>query len=217
MSMGPQERGLWATGTLRFSVFHLFCSSFNLLWLVLFQSDPPKTLPDIIEAIFGAAHVDGGYEAGQHAVKNVMKPVLDALFRSLTSNSSDLREKARQMMHPKQYVHELGGGILRVKAWREEDFAAKRRNCPVWGNGAWSKCEGEGNNAIGLIESCGLHFIGIEEHSAHIARNRACAIAMEVFERNPELIEKLKSFSHLLKPKEAKDQQEEVIGKSKEA
>ncbi len=148
-----------------------------------------------------------------------MRPVLDALHGTLTraSTSSDLKDRAKQMMHPKQYVHEIAGGILRVKAWKEEDFFIKKRNCPVWRNGAWIKCNGEGNNSIGLIESCGLDLIGIEEATSHIARNRACAIAMEIFESNLDMVEKLKSFSHLFKPKEAEDKKEEgktVISKA---
>ena len=86
----------------------------------------------------------------------------------------------------------------------------RKRNCPVWRNGAWVKCEGEGNNAIGLIESCSLDLIGIEESTSHIARNRACAIAMEIFEKNPDIVEKVKSFPHLLQPKEVKDREEKV-------
>ncbi len=139
-----------------------------------------------------------------------MKPVLEAIHGTLTngSNPSEIRAKANQMMHPKQYVHELAGGILRVKAWKEEDFALKRRNCPVWRNGMWTRCQGEGNNAIGLIESCGLDLIGIEEKTAHVARNRACALTMEIFETNRELTEKLKTLPSLLKPTSNKDQDE---------
>lgn len=172
-----------------------FDTEFHLL-------DPPKSLSDIVESMFGAAHVDGGFEAGQNAVKTVMQPILNALLTALyTRNSSDLRTKAREMMHPKQYVHELAGGILNVKAWKEEDFALRRRNCPVWRNGLWTACEGGGNNSIGLVESFGIDLVGIEEQSSHVARNRACAIAMEIFEKNTDLILKLKSFSQLLRPK----------------
>jgi len=151
--------------------------------------------------MFGAAYIDSGFEAGQHAVATVMQPILDALLSSLASrNSNDMRGKAHAMMHPKQYVHEVAGGVLSVKAWNEEDFVIRRRNCPVWKDGKWIKCEGVGNNSIGLIESFGLDLIGIEESSSHVARNRACSIAMQIFEANPDLAAKLKSFIQLLNP-----------------
>jgi hypothetical protein len=159
-------------------------------------------LPDIVEAVFGAAHIDAGFEGGQHAVRTVLQPILDVLLVALSNmNSDDKRTKAREMMHPKQYVHELAGGVLTVKAWQEEYFGIQRRHCPVWRNGGWITCEGVGNNFVGLIESFGIDIIGIEEKSSHVARNRACAIAMEVFEANPDLVVKLKSFPQLLRRK----------------
>ncbi len=190
---------------------HLFSNNTQKLYAtVLDFVDPPKSLSDVVESMFGAAHVDGGFEAGQHAVGTVMDPILDALRKALLTrnNSTDLKTKAREMMHPKQYVHELAGGILNVKAWQEEDFAIRRRHCPVWRNGDWITCEGTGNNSIGLIESFGIDLVGIEEKTSHIARNRACAMAMEVFETNTDLITKLKSFSQLLRPKEVVEEED---------
>ena len=89
-----------------------------------------------------------------------------------------------------------------MKAWKEEAFALRRRNCPVWRNGSWGEGEKEGNAAIGLIESFGIDLVGISESSSHVARNRACALAMLVFTKYPELIDKLKGISSMMKPKE---------------
>lgn len=44
--------------------------------------------------------------------------------------------------------------------------------------------------------------MGISESSSHVARNRACAIAMEVFAQNNDLIEKLRAISLLLRQKD---------------
>jgi len=94
----------------------------------------------------------------------------------------------------------IAGGILNVKSWKEEVFAITKPNCPIWkGGGIWGQAERHGTAHIGLIESLGIDIIGIEERSAHIARNRACAIAMLVFETHPDLIETLQSFSQVLR------------------
>lgn len=86
----------------------------------------------MIEAIFGAVLVDGGFIAVQNAVSHVMKPILNALMSALASNNVDeMKNKAQNMMHPKQFVHELAGGIIHVKVWKEEAFALRRRNCPI--------------------------------------------------------------------------------------
>jgi len=90
-SMGPSGRGLWAT-------------------------DPPESIFDMIEAMFGAVHVVGGHIPGQNAVSYVMKPILDALVSALaSSNIDEMKNKAKNMMHPKQFVHELAGDIIHVK------------------------------------------------------------------------------------------------------
>lgn len=157
----------------------------------------------MIEAIFGAVHVDGGFLPGQKAVSHVMKPILDALVTALvSSNIDEMKNKAQNMMHPKQFVHELAGGIIHVKAWKEEAFALRKRNCPIWRNTCWGVGEKEGNGSIGLIESFGIDLVGISESSSHVARNRACAIAMEVFAKNNDLIEKLRGISLLLRQKD---------------
>jgi len=191
-SMGPSGRGLWAT-------------------------DPPKSISDMIEAIFGAVHVDGGFIPGQQAVSHVMKPILDALVTALvSSNIDEMKNKAQNMMHPKQFVHELAGGIIHVKAWKEEAFALRKRNCPIWRNTCWGVGEKEGNGSIGLIESFGIDLVGISESSSHVARNRACAIAMEVFAKNNDLIEKLRGISLLLRQKDESGEEDGNTGAEKE-
>ena len=49
----------------------------------------------MIEAIFGAVLVDGGFIAVQNAVSHVMKPILNALMSALASNNVDeMKNKA---------------------------------------------------------------------------------------------------------------------------
>jgi len=168
----------------------------------LWATDPPKPLSDIVEAMFGAVFVDQGLEAAQASVQFAMNPVVDSLTKALKHrNINDMQSKARAMVHPKQYVHELAGGILNVKSWREDIYSAKKRNIPVWKSGIWGLGNREGSNYIGLIESCGIDLLGIEEQSSHVARNRACAITMEIFEKNPDLIDKLKNLAALISNK----------------
>ena len=58
----------------------------------------------MIEAMFGAVHVVGGHIPGQNAVSYVMKPILDALVSALaSSNIDEMKNKAKNMMHPKQF------------------------------------------------------------------------------------------------------------------
>ena len=87
---------------------------------------------------------------------------------------------------------------MSVKSWKEEILAIKRF-CPVWKDGGfWGEADRDGSNHVGVIETFGIDLIGIEERSSHVARNRACAIVMEIFERNPKLLESLKRVGTLI-------------------
>ena len=98
----------------KISKFELECNQRGL-W----ATDPPKTLSDIVESVFGAAHVDGGFIGGQDAVRNAMKPILSALTASLSyENENDMKDKAHSMMHPKQFVHEMAGGTYIFDTYR---------------------------------------------------------------------------------------------------
>ena len=143
----------------------------------------------------------------------MMNPVLTALQVALKGMTvDDLTSKiSRGMIHPKQFVNELAGGILNVKSWREGEFAIKKTTCPVWkGRGTFGLAEKHGTAHIGLIESLGIDIIGIEESSAHVARNRACAIAMLVFKNHPELIETLQGFSRMIRDGTLNNEEEEA-------
>lgn len=165
-----------------------------------------------MESIFGAVFVDAGLSAATKMVEHMMMPVIKALTSALAMVGKDVRSKARAMVHPKQYVHELGGGIMSVKSWKEEIFALKRA-CPVWKDGGlWGEAQRDGSNNIGVLESFGIDIIGIEEKSSHVARNRACAITMEVFKRNPELIENIKRLGNILQHQD-KDQEAGISDK----
>lgn len=181
--MGPLGRGLWGT-------------------------DPPKVLSDVVEALLGAAHVDGGILDGQKAALFLLDPVLQAVKDSiLSSDEATTRMKARGMMHPKQVLHEMGGGILSLRSWREDKFALNEgagSRCPVWRNHKWCLANPDGNGAVGAVYCCGIRVVSVAENSSHIAKNRACALAV-AFLRDcaPELIERLRGvFSTLSKERD---------------
>lgn len=151
-----------------------------------------------MESIFGAVFVDAGLDTSLKVVNHMMNPVLNALQVALEVRTvDDLTLKvSRGMIHPKQFIHELAGGILNVKSWRAAEFAMKKPTCPIWkGHGVFGLAEKHGTTHIGVIESLGISIIGVEESSAHVARNRACAIAMLVFENHPELIKTLQKMT----------------------
>lgn len=88
---------------------------FERLIRIFHYSDPPKAIPDVVEALIGAAHVDLGFELGQRAALNVIEPIRQSISSILVSAGS-----LEVVLHPKQHLYELTSGIVRVRAHKSE-------------------------------------------------------------------------------------------------
>lgn len=80
------------------------------------KQDPPKVIPDVVEALIGAAHVDLGFDQGQNAALHVLDPII----RSLSADFSLWSIKG--ILHPKQHLFEMTSGIVRVRAYKNDRF-----------------------------------------------------------------------------------------------
>ena len=163
--------------------------------------------------MIGAAHVDGGFNEGQAAALFVLKPIIDTISPTLNDCQSDPNERARKMlMHPKQELHEMAGGILQIKAWKEEDFAGLKLNCPVWCGDSWGRANEQGNGTVGVVHSLGINLTAALEPNSQVARNRACALVVSAFHQVPALMDKLKAIFRTIVPrKEVEDDEASEI------
>lgn len=169
--IGKQGRGLWGT-------------------------DPPKVLPDVVEALLGAAHEDGGLVQGQKAVLFVMRSILSAVKKQIDcEDPADIKAKVRELMHPKQVIHELAGRYLQLRSWRESAFATQFPTCPVWRGMQWGLPNTQSNDCIGQVVCCGMNVIALSESTVHIAKNRVCAFAVSFFRRCPKLLENVQKMA----------------------
>jgi hypothetical protein len=81
--------------------------------------DPPKIIPDIVEALIGVAHVDLGFERGQQSALHVLQPMLQSVSSMLLSSDLSLAS-LKGILHPKQHLYEQTSGIVRVRAYKSE-------------------------------------------------------------------------------------------------
>jgi len=142
--------------------------------------DPPKCLSDIVESLLGACYMDAGFEAGQKAAKYMLSPVLEALAREIGKDDSEIK---RRMMHPKQSLHETAI-FFQIKALTEEAFACLNMPCPIWRDHYWGTSCREGSGYVAVIQAFGFNVAAIHDKSAHVARNRACAICYHVLDQH---------------------------------
>ena len=59
---------------------------------------PPKVLADVVEALVGAVHCEGGYIRGQRCALNVMNPITLAILR----NDETEKRSYYTLMQPQQ-------------------------------------------------------------------------------------------------------------------
>lgn len=150
----------------------------------LWHTDPPKALADIVESLIGAVYVRGGIEAGLTAVRTLLKPVLDVL---LTYGCE------MDVMHPKKRLQEMVGEILVVESMSEDAFQA---DVPILDGDLWRSSSRYGTHTIGYIQFQDQVLFAVADPSPSVARNKACAIIVQVLERNPEVLKGLQDLRH---------------------
>ena len=167
-------------------------------------SDPPKMLPDVVEALIGAAHIDGGYEAGQIAVTTMMGPILEAI-RSLEGDASKLS-------HPISKLNHIGGHLLQVDVQREDAFLRNHgRDAHVWQGIRWREASIDGTESTGTVNSLGHNIISVADSSWKSARNRACALAVAVLEKHPKMVQRWKEVTMIIDRHSASKQPKEGL------
>jgi endoribonuclease Dicer len=149
----------------------------------IWGSEPPKVLADVVEALLGAAHIDGGYKAGILAAKTMMDPIL----RTVKSLGGD----ATQLYHPITKMNHLAGNLLHVRVQREDSFLRESgRKTLVWQGSRWREASGEGSESTGTVKAVGKSIITVAEPTWKSARNRACALVVATLEKHPKLTER---------------------------
>ena len=144
-----------------------------------------------MEALFGAVHVDGGFEEGQRAVIQLMSPIL----REVEKVNCD----SKLLRHPKSALNELGGSYLRVETQREDVFTRNRSVASrVWQGARFREAIPEGIDLVGCVSAVGLDLVAVAERSRKSARNRACALVVAVLEEDEELASRLRKVAGLI-------------------
>ena len=147
--------------------------------------DPPKAISDIVEAILGAVHVDGGFEQGRRAAIHLLSPILNVLLKS--------REDKRDisLRHPKKMLQELGGELLELHCCLESEFYKRNAKTFVLLNGRWGHAHRDGSNFVATVEFLGNVIVAVSDSSSVVGKNRACALVVRALQENPKLRESL--------------------------
>ena len=188
----------------------------------IWGTNPPKVLADVVEALIGAVHIDGGFQTGQRCVLNVLE--------AMTSVLNEIYQKDRgsmnMFMHPQQVCsgltkpHSLYScsshlimlflnvrqllmrlcSPVKIKAVAEEGYTGKEFWLGL--TQGWCRSNTE-NGYVGLVVFHGaILFAAREELSRQIAKLRASSILTNIFSMYPGIIPGLTNLSVILQKRD---------------
>lgn len=120
----------------------------------LWSTDPPKVIPDVVEALIGAAHVDLGFEQGQEAALHVLHPIMQSIS-SMYFQSGHKLYPLQGALHPKQHLYEMTSGIIRVRAYKSDRFRQLGISMLSLGNAM------DSDGYVGVVSCKGLIITGV--------------------------------------------------------
>ena len=148
--------------------------------------DPPKVIADIVESLIGAIYVDGGLEAGMEAARTLLKPVLDVIL---------IHGEYIDLVHPKKKLQELVGELLVVETTWEDNFS---QNIPLLDGSQLRFADPYGTQGIGYVRFMDTLLVAVSDSSRAVARNKACAIIVQVLESDLNLLQRLQNLRYLV-------------------
>ena len=188
---------------------HFPCILFRI---PLLTPDPPKPIADMVEAILGAIHVNGGFESGQEATRNLMSSIFSVFKHASSKGPSGLNAFLKMMKHPKKALQEMTGQLLEVKACSEHDFATSYENGDEdeqgdntalshslpqilhkdeWRNPARGVKRGSDGCQIAFVSILGRPLVVVADDSITVASNRASSLVREAIERRKDIKERM--------------------------
>ncbi len=139
-----------------------------------------------MEALIGAVHIDLGFHEGQRAALHVIKPMTS----SISCNAFESIDAC--FLHPKQHLFEMAGTFVSVRAYLEEDFLRLKDSSRFWKGKSGTDSSHTNSKYIGVVR-CSDVIVAVARASSHRAAiNVACALAVEIFKANPQIIDRLR-------------------------
>jgi hypothetical protein len=154
----------------------------------LWGTDPPKAMADIVESLFGAAHADGGFEVGQHAVYHSLRTILNAVE---DATSADLEKYCR---HPKRNVLSELGCLVSLENVIEENLAATLPNLLFWAGDHWGTPDPSGSKLVSILKCFGEPILAVADSVSTSAVNRVCAFVLSFLFENKSYLARFQNL-----------------------
>lgn len=158
------------------------------------QSEPPKPISDVVEAVLGAIHVDSDFAAGQAATMHLMSPV----FNLLTNGTHETKESVLQwvMRHPKQALNQMAGDLIEISSCTLHQYQSIFPNTPVLFKDRWITTHGATSNNdelchVSFSTMLGSLVVAVADESLAVARNKVSSLTTQMIQGRNGLIGRL--------------------------
>ncbi|KAL7572338.1 hypothetical protein ACA910_021553 [Epithemia clementina (nom. ined.)] len=149
----------------------------------LWGTDPPKALADIVEALFGAVYIDGGFHAGQNTVYHAFRSIILSLKKA-----SDI-DIERYCCHPKRNVLSELGCLVSVEQIKEETLSESLPHLRIWCGDHWENPHPNRNRPVSVLKCVGDPILAVTDTIVSSAVNRVCAFLLAfLFDHKPYLV-----------------------------
>lgn len=114
---------------------------------------------------------------------------MQSISQLLASDNGSIFE-GEGILHPKQYLYELTGGIVSVKVFREDDSNQRRLLSQPFSLGSTTAGDG-GSRFVGTVICKGILLAAVAENSREKAVNVCCELAVKVLKDSPHILSQL--------------------------
>jgi len=170
----------------------------------IWGTKPPKVIADVVEALIGVAHSEGGYSLGQRCALYALTPITSAILRN--RNMDETSHYA--LMQPQQLVMQQCPAA-KIRAVEEDEYNGH----DLWlgpSIGWGSRRDHNLDGAVGIITFYGVKLLAATDRGSRVvAKNRACSILSNILLRNPDLVAKLGKISFFLQKRDAMENNEQ--------
>lgn len=162
----------------------------------VWSTDPPKVLADVVEALIGVAHIEGGLELGCKAAKAAIGSMLSSM-KDLSENGQINEKLLLSITHPVQAITEICPAI-KVRDCSMINYGNKSTSL-LWYGESWDRCLDDFVGGVGQISCYGMNLCSVAHaNSRKVAKMKSSSLLFGVLTYSEECRSKLEIMTKAL-------------------
>lgn len=161
-------------------------------------------MADVVEALIGVAHINGGIQKGLEGARHAIKSMLDSVSDHFAQEGT-MDQKMIDITHPVQAISETCPSV-KIRSYNMNDYKTKF-NSKVWFGESWDHCSDDnicfGN--VGQITYNGLSLCEVaDKNSRSVAKMRSSSLLFSALNKSEDSKQKIEKMAKALAENEKK-------------